>query len=223
LLFNKKVLFSDPPVGFSVKHFGKPSVPAVNVGEALEKGIEQGKTHAQEFYQREIVKLREDLALRQAELLDQIGLKVDQTLEELDERLPDLVLGVVERVLPGIPIDSHAVEQIIRSLIKEFTNEDEALEVFLCPEDLALLKGINSKADAQTDNVDDSGFASAIAGIFDNLEGDDSLLPDLPKVRFFEDETLSRGDCQIKSRFGLLDGRIATKLRRIEEELKGDG
>jgi len=49
------------------------------------------------------------------------------------------------------------------------------------------------------------------------------LLPDFPKVKFFEDQSLGRGDCQVKSRFGLLDGRISTKLRRIEEEMKGHG
>jgi len=27
----------------------------------------------------------------------------------------------------------------------------------------------------------------------------------------------------VKSRFGLLDGRISTKLRRVEEGLKGNG
>ena len=54
------------------------------------------------------------------------------------------------------------------------------------------------------------------------MDGDDSLLEGYPNVKFHEDETLSSGDCQVKSRFGLLDGRIATKLRKIEQELKGN-
>ena len=41
-------------------------------------------------------------------------------------------------------------------------------------------------------------------------------------VKFFEDPSLQHGDCQVKSRFGLLDGRISTKLRRLEEEITGD-
>jgi len=48
------------------------------------------------------------------------------------------------------------------------------------------------------------------------------LLEGYPNVSFHEDPTLSRGDCQIKSRFGLLDGRVATKLRKFETELKGE-
>ena len=72
------------------------------------------------------------------------------------------------------------------------------------------------------DEENDEGFASAIAGIFDGLEGDDALLSEYPEVKFFVDDSLENGDCQIKSRFGLLDGRIATKLRKIEEELLGN-
>ena len=74
----------------------------------------------------------------------------------------------------------------------------------------------------ESKNEGEEGFASAIAGIFDGLDGDDALLSEYPDVKFFEDDSLQSGDCQIKSRFGLLDGRIATKLRKIEEELRGN-
>ncbi|HAF58928.1 MAG TPA: hypothetical protein DCL00_05000, partial [Opitutae bacterium] len=75
---------------------------------------------------------------------------------------------------------------------------------------------------ASTSDSED-GFASAIAGIFDNLDGEDSVLPDLPRVKFHEDNSLVSGDCQIKSKFGLLDGRIATKIRKVKEELTENG
>ena len=84
---------------------------------------------------------------------------------------------------------------------------------------------MKSMADPETpaeekNNQEEEGFASAIAGIFDGLDGDDALLEGYPNVKFFEDSSLSSGDCQIKSRFGLLDGRVSTKLRKIEQELK---
>ena len=113
-------------------------------------------------------------------------------------------------------------------MIKEFSDEEEKLEVFLCPEDLKLLKALgkgSKEEDANEANTSDSedGFASAIAGIFDNLDGEDSVLPDLPRVKFHEDNSLVSGDCQIKSKFGLLDGRIATKIRKVKEELTENG
>ena len=126
--------------------------------------------------------------------------------------------------MPGIEPDAQQIQEIVRSLLAEFVQDEETLEVYLCKEDLTLLKAARKIKDASQEKEQvDEGFASAIAGIFDNLDGDDALLPDFPKVKFFEDQTLTRGDCQVKSRFGLLDGRIATKLRRIEEEIKGHG
>ena len=113
----------------------------------------------------------------------------------------------------------------MKGMIAEFANADEEkLDVFLCPQDLSLLKAMANPQKEPTEDSEDSeeGFASAIAGIFDGLDGDDALLAGFPNVKFFEDTSLASGDCQIKSRFGLLDGRIATKLRKIEEELKGD-
>ena len=89
--------------------------------------------------------------------------------------------------------------------------------------DLALLKAIaHSDKQPTVDEKEEGadGFASAIAGIFDGLDGDDALLDGYPNVKFFEDSSLQSGDCQIKSRFGLLDGRVSTKIRKIEDELK---
>ena len=113
----------------------------------------------------------------------------------------------------------------VRRMISEFAGqEEEKLEVYLCPQDLSLLKAManpQKEPEVGTENGEE-GFASAIAGIFDGLDGDDALLAGYPNVKFFEDASLNSGDCQIKSRFGLLDGRIATKLRKIREELSGD-
>ena len=114
-------------------------------------------------------------------------------------------------------------EKIVKSMVSDFSGDNEKLEVYLCPQDLTLLKALSKPQDApvQEDESDqEEGFASAIAGIFDGLDGDDELLDGYPNVKFFEDSSLNSGDCQIKSRFGLLDGRISTKLRKIEEELK---
>ena len=117
---------------------------------ASAKGVEEGKSQATQFYQDEIRKLRDEYGLRQNNLFNSINSKVEETLAELESRLPDLVLGLVERVLPGVEFDCNAIEEIVRSMIKEFTNEDETLEVFLSPEDLALLKGMNSPENLQS-------------------------------------------------------------------------
>ena len=186
---------------------------------------ERGKAEATHFYQTEIRKLRDEFAQRQDQMLAEIDQKTKEVLGQLDDRLPDLVVGLSERVLGKIELDAPKIEGIVKGMISEFANaEEEKLEVYLCKKDLSLLKAMANTQKEPTEEAGESeeGFASAIAGIFDSLDGDDALLAGYPKVKFFEDDSLAPGDCQIKSRFGLLDGRIATKIRKIEEELKGD-
>ncbi|MDC0547680.1 FliH/SctL family protein, partial [Opitutales bacterium] len=152
-----------------------------------------------------------------------INSKTEEVLAKLDHKLPDLVIGLAERVLGQIDLDRDAIEKIVKSMVSDFSGDNEKLEVYLCPQDLTLLKALSKPQDApvqENESDQEEGFASAIAGIFDGLDGDDELLDGYPNVKFFEDSSLNSGDCQIKSRFGLLDGRISTKLRKIEEELK---
>lgn len=226
--FNKKVSFPIDLQGFSVRSVSSPPVPIEKVAEQSDQKFEEGKKSAADFYLAEINKLRNEYAANQQSVLENLNKKTDHTLDQLNENLPDLVMEIIEKIIPGIELGASEVEGIVRSLIGEFADEDENLQVFLCPEDLNLLKAMGKEINDQ--EVDDNnasqeedGFASAIAGIFDNLDGEEAILADLPRVKFFEDASLSRGDCQVKSKFGLLDGRIATKMRKVREELTGNG
>ncbi len=222
--FSKSISFPVPPSGFKVSFIGKPDIPVEKSLAVSTESYNRGKAEATSFYQAEIKKLREELATQQRHLFDKINQKVVSTLRELNVRLPDLVIGIAERVLGQVNLDGEGIEQLVKSMIGEFADENEKLEVYLNPQDLDLLKGLRRTEDTSdtSDEENDEGFASAIAGIFDGLEGDDALLSEYPEVKFFVDDSLENGDCQIKSRFGLLDGRIATKLRKIEEELLGN-
>jgi len=224
LSYSKVISFPEPPKAFTVGFVGDPPVPAGDAAENSRIALEQGKSETTAFYQEEIRKLRSEYGQRQKDLLSATQTKVDGVLEELDRRLPDLVIGIAERVLGQTPLDRETVEAIIKNMVAEFSNDDEKLEVYLCADDLNLLKAFaRDDEPAPTEGEgEESGFAGAIAGIFEGLDGDDALLEGYPNVSFHEDPTLSRGDCQIKSRFGLLDGRIATKLRKFETELKGE-
>ena len=98
--------------------------------------------------------------------------------------------SIVERVLPEVNIDGDQVKSIVVSMIEEFSNGEEKLDVFLCKQDLDLLKALSNTANEVSDDDTDDGFASAIAGIFDGLEGDDSLIDGYPNVKFHQDDSL---------------------------------
>ena len=226
--FNKKITFPEPPTGFSVRSVRLPSVTAEENAISCQAKFDEGKQTAKQFYLTEINQLQNELAIKQNETFERINQRADQALEMLNANLPSLVMEIVQKILPRVELKDSDIEGMVRSLISEFSDKDEKLEVYLCPDDLRLLKalGKGSSVPLKQENgesVNEDGFASAIAGIFDNLDGEDSVLPDLPRVKFFEDASLSSGDCQVKSKFGLLDGRISTKIRKVMEELSGNG
>jgi len=224
LSYNRSIQFPKPLSGFKVNNIGQSPIPAAQSLENANAEYKRGKEDATVFYQAEITKLRKDYAEVQSQLLSNIDNKVNEVISKLDRRLPDLVIGLAERVLGQITLNRESIEQIVKSMVAEFSEDDEKLDVYLCPQDLSLLKAFanpeETVSETAEENQEEEGFASAIAGIFDGLDGDDALLEGYPNVKFFEDSTLQSGDCQIKSRFGLLDGRVSTKLRKIEEELK---
>ena len=224
LSYNRSIQYPKPLSGFKVNNIGQSPIPAAQSLENANAEYKRGKEDATVFYQAEITKLRKDYAEVQSQLLSNIDNKVNEVISKLDRRLPDLVIGLAERVLGQITLNRESIEQIVKSMVAEFSEDDEKLDVYLCPQDLSLLKAFanpeETVSETAEENQEEEGFASAIAGIFDGLDGDDALLEGYPNVKFFEDSTLQSGDCQIKSRFGLLDGRVSTKLRKIEEELK---
>lgn len=226
LSFSKDIHFSPSLKGFEVSYCGKPSVSWEDSQEKANSEYQRGKQDLRVEFDNELSSIRNELANRQKNLLEKIQKEASATLEELENRLPELLINLIEHVLPGLDINAEAIETIVRSLIEEFADDTEALDVYLCPDDLKLLKGLKNPVridDEQKDDGGDDGFSKAISGIFDNLEGDDSLLSDYPNVSFHEDSTLQSGDCQIKSRFGLLDGRVATKLRRVKASMTQNG
>jgi len=222
LSYNKTIKFSSPPKGIKVNQIALPPISIEKSNEVADSEYERGKKEATLFYQTEIKKLRENYAGDLSSVLQSVENKTNEVISKLDHRLPDLVIALAERVLGQIALDRDSIEQIVKNMVSEFSGDDEKLDVYLCPNDLELLKSFSDpdKSPTEVNDENNDGFASAIAGIFDGLDGDDALLEGYPNVKFFQDDSLNSGDCQIKSRFGLLDGRISTKIKKIEEELK---
>ena len=126
--YSKVISFPEPPKAFTVGFVGDPPVPAGDVAENSRIALEQGKSETAAFYQEEIRKLRSEYGQRQKDLLSATQAKVDGVLAELDHRLPDLVIGLAERVLGQTPLDRETVEAIVKNMVAEFSNDDEKLE-----------------------------------------------------------------------------------------------
>ena len=122
-----------------------PPVSLEKLNSKSQESFEEGKQKAKEFYLEEIKQLKDQLAVKQNELLDQLNQRTEQLLDTLDKNLPNLVMEIVQKILPSIKLSASEIEGNVRALIKEFSDEEEKLEVFLCPEDLKLLKALGKR------------------------------------------------------------------------------
>ena len=100
----------------------------------------------------------------------------------------------VRKTLGGIELDGQIVLSIVNSVIEDSGLNDEKMEIRLNPMDASLL------ADLESD-----------------------LKKAHPRLDIVPDENLNRGDCLLSSRFGKVDGLIATKLDRLKDGLTKDG
>ena len=92
--------FSQPPAGLKVKVSGaQPETK--NQVEQRGSEYERGKAEATHFYQAEIRKLRRICSASGADAYN-IDQKTKDAVSQLDDRLPDLVVGLSERVLGKI-------------------------------------------------------------------------------------------------------------------------
>ena len=128
LSYSKTIHFPKPPVGFKVNQIGPPPISAEQSQENSLAEYKRGKDEATSFYKAEIAKLRSSYADAQAQLLSKLDAKVTEVIGKLDHKLPDLVLGLAERVLGQITLDKESIEQIVRGMVMNFLEKMKNLK-----------------------------------------------------------------------------------------------
>jgi flagellar assembly protein FliH len=155
-----------------------------------ESAYSEGYSKASSECAAEIADLKEMMTALQEGVLQTVIEKQRALSSHIRSILPVLVTEAAERVLAGVKIDESAVKAVIGDLMAEVSPGIENVEIRLNAEDHSKLQM----------------FDPSFGGRY-------------PQARLIVDLDLAEGDCVIKSRFGTLDGRIATKLRALEGAL----
>lgn len=169
------------------------SISSADFERNQKDSFDRGYAEASSQLNEQITKLQQDAQNLQDQILKGIQEKFTELTQEISERLPTLIVSLTRRALGGIELDEEKIKAIIQDNLKEVSDLTGPLTLFLSPQDYELM----DKTDKQ--------FASKHA-----------------IINFEKDESLSSGDCLIKSSFGLIDGRMDTKLKKVKEELKGE-
>lgn len=169
----------------------RPTFSEEQLEAAKREAYQRGAEEATRLLERQMLEQREEMLHLQSRTFSALAQQQAKLAAQLEAILPELVLEAAGRVLAGANIDRDAVLAIARDLLGELGPEREPVDVRLSPRDLELLAGY------------EEGFREKY-----------------PQISFVADPELKPGDCMVRSRFGVIDGRIATKLRALEGMLK---
>ncbi len=185
--------------------------------------LEKGKFQTRAELAGQVDAFRDQSSQEQSVVLESLQTRHQELLARISERIPRLVAMAAGKVIAGLELEPAHIESIVNSILDE-APDGEQLDVEMNPEDLQLLRGIHEATETGVGpDPEASGedFAQALSGLFGGGAGSDGLAEKYPNVSFSENDTLGRGDCLLNSRFGLVDGRVSTRLEAIEESMGG--
>ena len=109
---------------------------------------------------------------------------------QLRDTLPSLAIDIARRLLAGYEPPAEVVSRICEEALDEIFPERDNLELSVAARDAALLEKLNP-----------------------------AWLSRYPGLRIRAEASLAPGDCQVRSRFGLTDARLETKLTALQNSL----
>lgn len=161
------------------------------VEAAHKEGYQRGFEEASMLLQRQLLDQREDVLHLQQKTFSALAKHHETLIAQLGQALPNLTMEAIRRIIAGIEIDSGLVVQIVNELLSEIHPGPGALEVALSEHDLRLIAA-----------------------------NEESFRSKYPGIHFTADADLRPGDCVVRSLFGTIDGRLATKLKTVEAMLQ---
>jgi len=160
------------------------------LAEQTEQAYRRGVDGTRAAADQQMVEFRADMENLSEGVLRTLAGIEPALLALLREALPGLAIEIARRLLAGFEPPPEIIERFCREALDQLFPEREGLELSLCPRDAEQLNQLSP-----------------------------DWLQRFPGLRVRPDTTLSPGDCLVRSRFGLTDGRRQTKLAALEHNL----
>jgi flagellar assembly protein FliH len=183
------VAFDRPLTGVSLPHATQTYTDA-QLAALRQKAYQEGQDAAREFANQQLVEFRAEVQALQDGLFQKLAATEAEMHTQLREALPALAVELARRLLAGYEPTGEQVMKLCEETLEQLYPERDNLELFLSPRDAALLEQLSSEWKSRH-----------------------------PGLRITLDATLSPGDCQVRSRFGLTDARRQAKLDALSREL----
>ena len=156
----------------------------------VQDAYRRGVDSARALADQQMVELRADVEQLSDGVLKKLSGLEPALLAQLREALPGLALEIARRLLAGYSPSPEVVSGICEEALSELFPERENLELTLSTQDAGLLEKLNP-----------------------------DWMKRYPGLRVRTEPSFGPGDCQVRSRFGLTDARVQTKLTALEHSL----
>ena len=187
--FNRLVPFDRPLAGAAIAG-QKRALDEREIADLRLAAYREGADAARAFADQQMVDLRHDVQQLQEGLFNRLDGAEAAIVTQLQNALPALALDLARRLLAGYEPPVEVVQSHCREVLEALYPERENLELIISPRDAGLLENLSPSWSAR-----------------------------YPGLKITADPSLSTGDCQVRSRFGITDARISTKLETFEREL----
>lgn len=160
------------------------------LAELREKAKREGADEAREFAAQQLVEMRTEVQQLSEGLLTALRDAEERLGDQVRAALPGLAIEIGRRLLAGWEPPPEVVHKICHAALDELFPETTNLELVLSARDAALLEQTSP-----------------------------GWLKDFTALKITTDAALASGDCLVRSRFGVVDSRGATRLRALQESL----
>jgi flagellar assembly protein FliH len=190
MAFAKLIPFDRPLVGVIAPGVGGRVYTETEVAKLTEDAYRRGVDAARGAADQQMVELRVDLVQLSDGVLKKLSQLEPQLVAQLREALPGLAVDIGKRLLAGAEPSPERTAKLCEETLAELFPERENLELFVSASDAEALAQLNP-----------------------------GWMQRYPGLRVRVEPSLQPGDCQVRSRFGLIDARRETKLAALAHSL----
>jgi flagellar assembly protein FliH len=190
MAFAKLIAFDRPLTGVTAPGTNSRFYTEGEISAREDAAYQRGVDASRALADQHMVEFRADIEALGEGVFKKLSTVEPALVAQLRETLPSLALEIARRLLAGYEPPAEVISRICEEALNEIFPERDNLELSLAPRDAALLEKLNP-----------------------------DWLRRYPGLRIRAEATLTAGDCQVRSRFGLTDARIATKLGALQHSL----
>lgn len=167
--------------------------PEARQRELEQAAFERGRLAGEQALSQQLIQQRVELQSLQQGVLTSLKEALPRLIHDYETSLVDLAFETARKLVSDLPVSVEMIQAALRQALQQVQGSSQ-IQVFLHPEDLAMLQRAN----------------------------DPERLAEAPEasIRFASSPEVTRGGCLVQTRFGMIDARRETKLALLRESVQ---